>query len=111
MPGTVTGDRFSEIRRCQAMSSGAAALAQHAAAFALGGAAPDADLLPALQCELETRRAHPALATHLFRNLCVLVVLRIEDAGVESPTSAEHSPFEFVFRHVMPLWNGRRGRH
>ena len=93
------------------MSSSAAALAQHAAALALGGATPHADLLPALEREFEARRAHTALATHLFRNFCVLVIFRIEDAGVESPTSAEHSPFEFVFRHVMPLWNGRRGRH
>ena len=93
------------------MSRSAATLPQHATALAFGGATPDADLLPALQRELEAGGAHPAFAAHLFCNLRVLVILRVEDAGVESPASAEHSPFEFVFRHVMPLWNGRRGRH
>jgi hypothetical protein len=85
------------------MSRSAATLAQHAAALAFRGAAPDADLLPAFERELEAGRADPAFATDLFCNLGVFVSLRIEDAGVESPACAEHSPFEFVFRHVVPL--------
>jgi hypothetical protein len=94
-------------QRLSRQSSGSAALPQHAAALALCGAAPDADFFAALQREFEARCSHPALATDLFRDFRVLVTLRIKDAGVESATCAEHAPFEFVFRHVMPLWNGR----
>jgi hypothetical protein len=96
-------------QRLSRQSSGSAALPQHAAALALCGAAPDADLFATLEREFEARCSHPALATDLFRDFGVLVILRIEDAGVESATCAEHAPFEFVFRHVdAPLERSSR---
>jgi hypothetical protein len=78
-------------------SGGATALAQDATALTLGRSTPDTCLFALRQREFEARGANPAFVTHLRRDQRVLVVVGIEDAGVETPTRSEHSPFQFMY--------------
>ena len=71
------------------------------APLAFGGTAPHADLLPVREREVEACLTHVTLLADLLRDLGILVVVGIEDAGIQPPACPQHPPFEFVGRHVV----------
>ena len=107
-------------RRCRpddpsGSSSGrAAALADDPPALPLGGAAPDALLLAALERVLEASGAYAAAAAHGLGAVRLLVGLGIEDPGVEAPARPScRQSISFTGtgrppRRVEGRWIGRR---
>src|SRR4029077_17906449 len=89
-------------------SGAAAALADDPAPLALGRSAPHASFLARAQGVLQTGGAHAAPCTDLFRGQCVVVVIRVEDAGVEPTTSPQLAPFDVTQRHVRDPQSSRR---
>ncbi len=85
-------------RRGSGALGGAATLTQEASTFALGGASPNTDLLPVGEGVVEASDANRAVLADRLRLIGCVVLIGIEERGVESSTRPQHPPFQFVVR-------------
>ena len=87
----------------RARSGGSTALADDAAALALGRATPDACLLPRWPARAPGRRRAPRSRAHRLGVVGLLIVVRVEDRTVEAPTCSEFPPFDLLRPRSRPL--------
>ncbi len=80
-------------------SRGPTALADDPPSLTLGGAPPDAGFLARAECVLEAGDPDPTTGADRLGRLGVVVLVRVEDAGVETATGPQLPPFDVLERH------------
>src|SRR5262245_31598692 len=89
---------FSDRSSQRTQSGGTATLSDDAPALPLGAPAPDAGFLAVHQGMLETRHAHRAALAHSLRLHRVVLVVGVEDRGIQTTTCPQLAPLDLRHR-------------